>query len=132
MTKRTIIFRMLFVLYLAAVLFLCLADFSGISVIDLNDKFLGIPKDKIVHFLMFLPFPALCFLSFKEHSVKPLQSALRVILIFTTGCLIAAGTELIQELTPYRVADRLDFYADSLALAVCSIAVLIFDLSKKQ
>ena len=54
--KQKIAFRILFFLYIAAVLYLCFGRFDNAPSIELN--LWGIPTDKIVHFLMFFPFPS--------------------------------------------------------------------------
>ena len=115
----------LLLLYLAAVAFCCFWDFHDIP--EAERFFLGIPMDKVVHFIMFLPFPFLVFLAFKKPSV-PWKSALFVIITFIAGCLVAAATEIGQTFISYRSGDPMDFKADSLALAVSSITALIVDV----
>jgi len=130
--KRTVIFRILFILYIATLSYLCFAKSSMLPEMDLNSKIFGIAKDKIAHFLMFLPYPAIAFLSIGKPTQKPWQSAVRIILIFLAGCIIAAGTEIIQSFIPERVPDVKDFLSDGIAMAICSIGVLIADISKKH
>lgn len=48
---------LLLLFYIGAVAFCCFWKFTSLPSLEL--KIFGIPKDKIVHFLMFLPFP--CF-----------------------------------------------------------------------
>ena len=128
--KNNILFRILLVLYLAAVLFLCFGHFSGSPGMDW--KLLGIPSDKVVHFLMFFPFPLLVFAGFDRLTTKPWHSALFAVCVFLAGCLLAAGTEIGQTFTTYRNGDVFDFKADTLALALSSILVLIIDLRKQH
>ena len=52
-----------------------------------------------------------------------------MLLIFLVGTLIAAGTEVGQSLFPYRTTDPKDFLADTIALAVYSLAVFIVMLT---
>ncbi|MBR1872832.1 MAG: VanZ family protein [Bacteroidales bacterium] len=130
MSRRArILFRILFVLYIAGLAFLCFGHFNNLP--DVPRKLLGIQMGKIVHFCMFLPFPPLQFLAIDKYTVKPWHSLLMALGIFVLGCLLAAGTELIQGYLPHRTADHLDFRADALALAVSSLAVLIIDLAKQ-
>ena len=91
---------------------------------------LGIPMDKVVHFLMFLPFPLLCYPALGWDPPGPRKALGVVLLFFLIGCLIAAGTEIAQCFLPWREGDTKDFFADSLALAIASLAVFILMLRK--
>ena len=125
-----VLFRILLVLYLIAVAYLCFGSFSGIS--GLNDKVIGIATDKIMHFAMFLPFPFLCYFSLKSNPDGPLKAIGMVLAIFLTGCMMSAGTEIIQSRIPYRTADPMDFLADGISLAVGSLAVFIISMIRGQ
>jgi VanZ family protein len=131
MTRRQLIIsRILLVLYLAAVCVLCFGHFT--SVPKVQPSFLGIPTDKIVHFLMFFPFPILVFLAFNRYGEKRPWKWLGVLLTFLVGEGIAIGTELVQGLTVYRSKDPKDFLADSIALAAASLIVLFFSLKRRS
>lgn len=121
-----IVFRILFLLYITAVAYACFGHFNDVP--DLAVPWLGIPNDKILHFLMFLPFPILMYLSFGQKSKNPWKAMLGVIGIFIIGCLIAAGTEVGQSFISYRSCDPTDFVADSLALLISSLVVFIMKL----
>lgn len=129
--RKTLIYRILLGLYLIAMLVVCFANFSNIPDMGMNDAFLGIPADKWIHFIMFFPFPALSFLAFRNQAKETRQSIIKILIIFITGCFLAALTEFIQGLTSYRDADILDFCADTFGLALCSIIVFIATISKK-
>lgn len=124
--KVTILFRILTVIYLAVLSFLCFYSFDGFP--SVPTSFLGIQTDKIVHFCMFLPFPVLAYLSLGKRFKTPWRSVWGIFLIFVIGCIIAGATEIIQGFTPDRVPDPLDFKADSIALALCSFLVFIFNI----
>ncbi|MCR5325389.1 MAG: VanZ family protein [Bacteroidales bacterium] len=129
--RRTTLFRLLTVLYLAAIAVLCFAKFSSLP--SVPGSFLGIPTDKIVHFLMFLPFPVLALLSFKLKKPAILKIILIIVMLFFVGCMIAWGTEYMQGLLPYRDMDPVDFKADSLGLFVGSIlSFIIFVFAVKK
>lgn len=132
MTRRQLtIARILFAAYLIAVLWLCFGNFS--SARDMPRELWGIPLDKIVHFLMFLPFPVLAFFAFDRFTEKFWASVLWTSVSFLAGCAFAAGTEYVQaRLLPYRTGDFADFKADLLALALSSVIVLILDISKQK
>lgn len=120
--------RVVFLLYLAAVLYLCFGNFSDMS--SVAKRFLGIESDKVVHFLMFLPFPILFYMAFGWRTRNPWHSILLAVAILALGSLIAAGTELVQDLIPYRASDLADFMADFLALSISSAVTFIIDLNK--
>ncbi len=128
---QRIVARILFGVYLVAVAWLCFGKFD--STHDMPTDLWGIPADKIVHFLMFLPFPVLAYFAFDRFTEKFWPSVLWTSVAFLAGCAFAAGTEYVQaRLLPYRTGDPADFKADLLALAVSSVIVLILDLSKQK
>lgn len=120
MTKRTLVFRILFAVYLIAIAYICFASQGGLPSFD-GWKF-AIPADKVVHFTMFLPFPVLLFYSMEKHR------RWHLILVMGVGCVLGALTELIQALIPYRAADFTDFLADSLGLLCGTLFLWIFCL----
>ena len=128
--KNNLIFKILLILHLATVAWLCFGHFDNVS--DVPKAFWGIPTDKIVHFLMFFPFPVLCYLAFDRFTTKWWHSLLFAGGVFLTGCLIAAATEIGQGQTSYRSGDITDFCADGLALLLSSLAVLVIDLWKQR
>ena len=118
------IFRIfLFVAYVCAVAWLCFGEFKPDP--DMPRRLWGIPMDKLVHFLMFLPFPLLAYFAVGKHPAGPWKALGEMLLIFLVGALVAAGTEIGQSFFPYRTTDPKDFLADTIALAVCSLAVFI-------
>ena len=128
MKNGRLIARVVFLLYLAAVLYLCFGKFSDMS--SVAKHFLGIESDKVVHFLMFLPFPILFYMAFGWRTRNPWYSVLLAHAILALGSIIAAGTELVQDLIPYRASDIVDFMADFLALCISTLVTLIIDLNK--
>ena len=131
MTRRQLIWaRILFAVYLAAVAFLCFGQFSGSQ--DVPMDLWGIPTDKVVHFLMFFPFPLLACLAFGGYRGTPGQAVLKTAAAFLAGCVFAAGTEWVQTRLPYRSGDPVDFQADALALLLSSIIVLLLVLVKHR
>ena len=98
--KRRLVFKILLVLYLIAVAWLCFGHFSSIPHVKMFYR--GIPTDKIVHFLMFFPFPLLAFGAFDKYTTKPWHSFLFVAVLFALGCMLAGATEIGQTYTKYR------------------------------
>jgi VanZ family protein len=131
MTRRQLTWaRILFGLYLVAVAVLCFAKFPESE--DVPRSLLGIPMDKLVHFLMFFPLPLLAYLAFDRYPGKRGTSALRASFAFLGGCAYAAFTELVQSRLPYRSGDPADFRADFVALAACSVLILILIFTKHK
>ena len=121
--KRTTLFKILTLLYIAAVAVLCFANFSSLPTAP--RKILGIDADKVVHFLMFFPFPLLAYLSFPFHKRGLVPTFFIILLIFAIGCGLAGVTEYVQSKLPYRTMDENDFKADLLAL-LCSSIITFF------
>ena len=132
MTRRQrLLARILFFVYLATVAFLCFGRFDNVP--EVEKYILGIPTDKIVHFLMFFPFPILAFLAFDRFTETWWSSVLWTLGTFVAGALIAAGTEYGQaRLTTWRSGDPLDLTADLLALGISSLLVFGIDLWKQH
>ena len=121
----------MFILYLGVVLWCCFGNFQSLP--DVPQEYFGIPTDKIVHFLMFCPFPILAYFAFDFHSKTVRSSLLFAATVFIIGCIFAAATEIGQaKLTTWRSGDPTDLIADISALALASIAVIIFDRIKQR
>ena len=131
MTRRQLVIsRILFAVYLIAVAVLCFGKFSSSN--DIPKELWGIPTDKIVHFLMFFPFPVLAYLAFDRYKGKRRPAMVWATVAFLGGCAYAAFTELVQSRLSYRSGDPADFKADFLALAACSVIILIIILLKHK
>jgi len=126
----------LLLLYLAAVAYACFGHFDNTPQIE--KTFFGLEWDKVVHFVMFLPFPFLTFLVFSDSKRKAWKNLMILLASFIVGCLVAASTEVLQSFTDYRTGDKLDFAADFAALSLSSLVTAIIYLiihgrqSKKQ
>ena len=118
-----ILFRVLLAVYLICVVVLCFGNFSGLP--DIEEKILGFDPDKIVHFLMFLPFPVLAYAALGRQPAAPGKALVWALLLFLAGSVLAAGTEIGQHVLPYRNSDPKDFSADALALAVGALITLV-------
>ena len=143
---RKLFWRILLVVYLAAVAYVCFAGQGSLP--KFTDWPFSIPADKCVHFVLFLPWPILACLSFIEISpratlgrndrsvvisspssvisspssvisseVEKSPRSIVILLIITLiGMALAGTTEWIQGLLPYRSKDVWDFIADCLGL----------------
>ena len=120
--KRRILFITAFLLYMAAVLYLCLAKPEDLPQTELY--LFGIPLDKAAHFLMFLPFPILAYSTLWKRNRKAWTDIAIFIIVLGIGVGLAFLTEHLQALTQYRSSDIKDIYADMAGLAAGSIIVL--------
>ncbi|NMB36881.1 MAG: hypothetical protein GX993_02420 [Bacteroidales bacterium] len=114
--------KILFLLYIALLAFLSLASFAGID-LGINRKdILGIPIDKCIHFIMFLPYPILAyFASARKNFWKTL------FFVGMTGIIIAFVLELSQGIfTTDRVTDIWDLTANVLAILTGTLFLLLF------
>jgi len=126
-TPKTFLARILFFLYLAAVAFLCFMHVDKLP--EVQKYILGIPTDKIAHFLMFLPFPILAYLAYDHLTNKLSHAFFFALATLAVGILMAYGTEYVQGKLPYRSMDINDFKADALAIALSTVAVFIVDIT---
>ena len=92
----------------------------------------GLPADKVGHFLMFMPFPILAFLTFETEGMTVGRKFLLLAVLMTVGAGLAMGTEHIQAQLAYRAAETGDFYADAAGLVIGGAAVLLFILRKDR
>ena len=105
---------MTFCLYLGTVLALCLIKPEGLP--QVSPSFLGIPIDKVAHFLMFLPFVLLAYASLIKHDIQAGRKAAVLAILTLAGICLAIGTEYLQSLTEYRSCDINDLYADIIGI----------------
>ena len=113
----------LFAAYIVAVLCLTLLDLSD-KTPELPKYFLGIPMDKIAHFLMYFAYPIVGWLMLSYNkNIKIGQKHLFTCLIIS-GLAFAAFTETAQGLfTTYRESDPLDFAANIIGIFSGSITI---------
>lgn len=128
MKKRRIIQKLVLLLYLAAVCWLCFGRFDSLP--QISRTIFGIPTDKLVHFAMFFPLPILIYWAFNWKTGKVWKSLLLVASLICLGIMVSMGTELIQGLSTYRSRDILDMAADSISVCISSLIVLLIELYK--
>ena len=127
MDRKRLIYTLFLCLYIATVAFLCFAKPDDIP--QLPTLWFGLPADKIGHFLMFIPFPPLAFLTFCPEELRIVRRMILLGLVLALGAGLAIGTEHVQAQLAYREAEMKDFYADAAGLGiggVCSLALFIF------
>ena len=127
MTRRQLtVARILLAVYLAALLWLCFGHFDAMP--DVKRYIWGIPTDKIVHFLMFLPFPILGTIAFD------FRSWWRTLSIMTILANLAAFTfEQLQScITTVRVTDPTDLNANFLGISLGLLIAIIIGLAARK
>ena len=107
----------LFCIYLAAVAFACFSKPSNLPDMGAG-TFMGIPMDKVLHFIMFLPFPVLASMSLINMNRGKAANLVTLAVIAITGI----G---IQSQLGYRSYDMKDLYADSIGICTGAIATAI-------
>ncbi len=127
---RALVFRILFILYVLAVGYLCFANFSRMSEIP-KDLF-GLPADKVVHFIMFFPFAILVYLSGRQKRGTVLQVLASVGICWSVGCIFAGLTEIVQGAMPYRTEDIKDFYSDVSSITLSSLILTAVELHRMK
>lgn len=117
------IWRMLTVIYLAVVAYLCFWRFSPSP--SVPNFIFGIPTDKVLHCLMFTPAVPLVFLSLPGKWKRGFWMELPILLLTAVFSATVAGlVELFQGLTSYRSCDLYDYYADIAGISFASIVTL--------
>ncbi|MFA5713013.1 MAG: VanZ family protein [Bacteroidales bacterium] len=125
-----IVARVVLLLYIPTLLFLTLYSFKGVD-LSLPKTLLGIALDKVVHFLMFLPFPILSWFALSNR-VKKRTGWRAILFLLLLGVLLATLTEHLQLLSHYRHFDFSDLVANYLAIVVGTIVVAIFYILKRD
>lgn len=127
--KRRHMAILLFAFYLAAVAYLCFLKPGSIPV--LQQFIFGIPTDKVIHFIMFLPYPILAYISFRPDRKGVLTHMLTFIAIIAVGAAMAMGVERLQ-IAAGRNYDIKDFYANIAGMAAGAAITLIFILARHR
>lgn len=127
--KRRHMAILLFAFYLAAVAYLCFLKPGSIPV--LQQFIFGIPTDKVIHFIMFLPYPILAYISFRPDRMEVLTHLLALIAIIAVGAAMSMGVERLQ-IAAGRNYDIKDFYANIAGMAAGAAITLIFILARHR
>ena len=128
--KKRHIWTVLLLIYIAAVAYLCFMKPEGLP--KVSPEFLGIPVDKVVHFLMFFPFTPMAYFSFKPKSRNMLPHFLVLLAVYAVGLSLAIGTEHVQGQLGYRSEDIHDFYADLVGISCSTAGTVIHILLNKN
>lgn len=126
--KRIALF--LFCFYIVAVILMCVIKTESLP--ELPKVFLGIPFDKIAHFIMFLPFPILGYSAFYPSECSIAREIAVVMVISVIGFVFAAATEGLQSMTEYRTADSMDMMSNAIGLMTGAAASIIYIIFKRK
>mgnify|MGYP003312204321 CR=1 FL=1 len=117
-------------IYIVVVAVLCFMKTDSLPSVELH--FLGIPIDKLAHFIMFVPFPVLAYMTFwPTNAGKPGKMGV-LIVIMAAGTGLAKATERIQSMLSYRTEDPMDFMADMTGILIGSLIIAAYILLKKE
>ena len=129
MKHSRIISIFIFCLYIAAVAYLCFAKPDDMP--QLPQLWLGLPADKVGHFLMFMPFPLLGYLTFEVKGMSVGRKLFLIAILIVFGAGMALGTEYIQARLEYRSSENSDLLADGIGLITGGIFTFIYILIRK-
>ena len=130
MKKVNYISLALFCIYIAAVILLCIIKTDSLP--ELPKLLLGIPLDKIAHFMMFLPFPILGYMTFHHTERGKLMDMAILGILFILGAGFALSTERLQAVTSYRSYEVADMIADFAGIVTGVTAVIIYILTRNK
>ncbi len=113
--------------YIIVILCLCLGSFQGPS--GMWKTLWGIQMDKVIHFIMYLPYPLLALWAF--YNGEKWGRFLLIVLLIGVG--YSGAVELMQALfTDSRSAEWGDLLANSLGMGTtCLLSVLVFWILEK-
>ena len=116
----------LFVLYVATVAWLCFGNFTPDA--DMPRELWGLPIDKCVHFMMFLPFPILGTIAFHK------TSWWRTLSWTTLVALVIAFTfeNLQSRINHLRCTDPADLNANILGITTGLLIMVLIGLFGKK
>lgn len=130
MTRERIISVVIFCLYMMAVGYTCFATPEEVP--QLPEYWLEIHVDKLIHFIMFAPFPLFAYQVFKHDKTSFSTRMLILSLIVVAGFVAAIGTEIIQSTLEYRSSEVGDIYADMVGLAAGGLFTALLIFKKKK
>ncbi len=123
-------FHAVFYLYIALVLFASLYSFNDTK-IDLSEYLFGIRVDRVVHYILFLPYSVTAWLAFGS-SLKKYSGRYSQIYLLISGFIISSLTEYLQTLTPYRDFDIYDLTSNYLGVLSGSFFVYLLNKYAKN
>lgn len=123
MIRRRHIYTTLFCLYILAVCILCFTN--GEQLPDVPSTWFGLPADKVAHFIMFLPYTPLAYLTFAQERGGVWRKTAVIIICAAVGFGLAVATERIQGILGYRTEDARDMLSDFIGLGTGTALTVI-------
>lgn len=120
----------LFCIYIIAVVLLCVIHTDNMP--ELPKYFLGIPMDKVAHFIMFCPFAVLGYCAFYPTRTEFWRKLAVLGILIILGCVFAYSTERLQAMTSYRSYELIDMAADGIGIISGAVGTLIYLLTKRK
>ena len=133
MKIKSLIMPTIFCLYLAAVALLCFLHWDNLP--NITGTWMGLPKDKVVHACLFLPFIPLAYFTFRSKEGSAGRNLLIVNALLLLGTGTAYMTEVIQGSLKYRSYETTDFLSDCAGLGlgyICITTVLLIIMIKRK
>ena len=130
--RRQHISSVCFCLYILAVGMICFTRPEDIPSISFD--WFGLPVDKLIHCLMFVPFPILSYMTLVPERYGWWAKMASIIAIALFGAGISYMTEVVQSMLGYRSYEITDFVADIAGICIGSFiisAVLAIKQRKK-
>ena len=130
MKIRHIFAKILMLLYIVTVCYLCFAKFPQNN--DIPRTLFGFPSDKVVHFLMFFPFPILAYFAFHNARGKWYSMVGFLLIVAALGMLMSWCTEEVQGMLVYRCKDLDDFRADAAGIGLGALLILMYSAVSRK
>jgi len=132
LSKVRIIISLILITYIAVVFFLTLHQFKQTFDINLAKYFLGMRLDHIVHFIIFLPYPILTWVTLnyagKKIVIEGTNKIKNIFIILISGIAFGTITEVLQKLlTTSRQYDPSDIRADTISILVGIVIAILLD-----
>jgi len=123
------ILKSLFFTYIIALICLMILTIKP-DQMEIPKQLFGIQIDKIVHFILFFPYPILAWLTFNS-SLREKIKSWTLFAIFISGLLLATITEFAQLFNSTRSFDPKDMIANYSAILAGIITIIFISLFKK-
>lgn len=128
--KRSALFKLLFFSYLVILFSLMLITLKT-EQMEIPKLLFGIEIDKVVHFILFFPYPFLIWFAFKIPLTKKFNHWIFPV-IAISGLLLAVFTECVQSFNPNRNYDTNDILANVIAIIAGTLLLTVFKAGKKS
>ncbi len=128
--KTNTIWKALGLIYLLTIFYLFLSDAKSLPK-DVNFSIFNIPSDKIVHFIIYLPFSILFYKSF-EWYLKRFTIFKIIIFNILLGFILSITTETLQVLNPVRTVSIFDLFANFTGVLIGTLFLTLYIILFRQ